>query len=227
MVSNEREANEIEGSGDREWLTVVAFNPAMSFDEDYEDQFVIEQLSAVCKVEYLDDDGDECVEWFEAVLNDRGLHFDGPDSLMDDDMASDYLYECVSSAFEDAIDSRIYDLGCTVDHQVIPSTARDAELTFEMVGACQLQELAGGYYLCTRKFAEFDYKGPTVLEDPAPYYFMERDSDSIIPVHSIADYVSVVNNLDDEFQRLRLQQHVSEVQQAPTEVQRSVQTRRM
>lgn len=66
-----------EAVDDGELLEVVAFNPAMSFDEDEED-LVIEQLSVVCRVEYLDEDGDSRIGWFDAVLNDRGLHFDGP-----------------------------------------------------------------------------------------------------------------------------------------------------
>ncbi|WP_242876447.1 hypothetical protein [Stenotrophomonas maltophilia] len=215
-----------EAADDGELLEVVAFNPAMSFDEDEED-LVIEQLSVVCRVEYIDEDGDSRIGWFDAVLNDRGLHFDGPESLMSEDESNDWLYECVSDAFAEAIDSRVYDLGDTVDHERMPVTVRDAEMTFEMVEEQYIHEIDDCHYVCSHEYLSSDDQGASKIGSVAPYYVVERNSDFIAPIHSASEYVSVVNNLDEEFQRLRLQQHASEVQQSPTDVQRSVQTRRM
>ncbi len=214
-----------EAADDGELLEVVAFNPAMSFDED-EDDLVIEQLSVVCRVEYLDEDGDSRIGWFDAVLNDRGLHFDGPESLMSEDESNDWLYECVSDAFAEAIDSRVYDLGDTVDHERMPVTVRDAELTFEMIDSSYVHEIDARHYVCTKEYLDYD---PQQFEhsEPAPFYVVERNTDLAIPIHTPADYVSVANNLDAEFQRLRLQQHVSAAGQTPTEVQRAQHVRRM
>lgn len=215
-----------EAADDGGLLEVVAFNPAMSFDEDEED-LVIEQLSVVCRVEYLDEDGDSRIGWFNAVLNDRGWHFDGPESLMSENESNDWLYECVSDAFAEAIDSRVYDLGDTVDHERMPVTVRDAEMTFEMVEEQYIHEIDDCHYVCSHDYLSSDDQGASKIGLAAPFYVVERNSDSLVPIHSASEYVSLVNNLDEEFQRLRLQQHANEVQQSPIEVQRSVQTRRM
>lgn len=208
-------------------LEVVAFNPAMSFDEEEEDQLIISQLSVVCKIEYIDEDGDGCVAWIDAILNDRGLHFDGPESLMSDDVSNDWLYECVTSAFEDVIDTTVYDLGDQVDHTRIPVTLRDAEMTFEMIDDTYAHVIGDSHYVCTKEYLDYDPQKFFGESEQAPFYVVERNTDYVVPIHTSADYVSVVNNLDDEFQRLRLQQHVSAAEQTPTEVQRAQHVRRM
>ncbi|HDX0898301.1 TPA: hypothetical protein RNS99_001214 [Stenotrophomonas maltophilia] len=214
-------------SGAGELLEVVAFNPAMSFDEDEED-LVIEQLSVVCRVEYLDADGDLCVGWCDAWLDKNGLFFEEPECLRsDDEESSRWLYESVSDALAEVIDSQVYDLGDTVDHERMPVTLHDAEMTFEMVEEQYIHEIDDCHYVCSHEYLSSDDQGASKIGSVAPFYVVERNSDFIAPIHSASEYVSVVNNLDEEFQRLRLQQHASEVQQSPTEVQRSVQTRRM
>ncbi|HEL3835365.1 hypothetical protein NJG17_08400 [Stenotrophomonas maltophilia] len=226
MYDNE----DIYDEGDGQYLEIIevtAFNPSMSFDEDEEDRLIIEQLSVVCKVEYIDEDGDGCVAWFDAILNDRGLHFDGPNSLMSEDESNDWLYECVTSAFEEVIDSTVYDLGYEVDHTRIPVSLRDAVMTFEMIDDTYVHVIGDSHYVCTHEYLNSDGQGASLIGSAAPFYVVERNSDFIIPIQSAAEYVSVVNNLDDEFQRLRLQQHVSAAEQTPTEVQRSQQVRRM
>ncbi|HDX0879905.1 TPA: hypothetical protein RNS96_000261 [Stenotrophomonas maltophilia] len=221
------EGNYDEGDGHYlEIVEVTAFNPSMSFDEDEEDRLIIEQLSVICKVEYIDEDGDDCVEYFDADLNDRGLHFDGPDSLMGNDVMNDMLFNCVGDALLARINSQDYDLGYEVDHALIPATARDAELTFEMIDSSYVHEIDARHYVCTKEYLDYD---PQQFEhsEPAPFYVVERNTDLAIPIHTPADYVSVANNLDAEFQRLRLQQHVSAAEQTPTEVQRAQHVRRM
>ncbi|HEL4661133.1 TPA: hypothetical protein UN036_000429 [Stenotrophomonas maltophilia] len=227
MCDSENTYDEVDAGEDKDWLTVVAFNPAMSFDEDIEDELVIEQLSAVCRVEYLDDDGDECIAWFVAIRDKNGLHFDGPESLMHDELVNDYLYQCVSDALEEAIDSQKYDLGDTVEHAVIPVALRDAALTFEMVDNEFVHQIDDAHYVCSDRDLDPDDLDGRHLDTPAPYYAVERNSDIFIPIHSPADFVRVANNPAEQFQRARIQNHINAGQKEPVEVQRAVQVRRM
>lgn len=219
MYDDEINYDESEG----ELLSVIAFSPAMSFDEDIEDELVIEQLSVVCRVEYIDADGDECIAWFDAVLNDSGLHFDEPDALRCGGATTDNVYECVSDAFSEAIDSRVYDLGDTVDHKLIPATSRDAELIFEMVDSQFVHEIDDAHYVCSDRYLDPNDLGGRHLDTPAPYYAIERNTDIFIPLHSPADFLRA----PEEFQRARLQNHINAGQEETVEVQRAVQVRRM
>ncbi|MBK0052993.1 hypothetical protein [Stenotrophomonas sp. S39] len=219
MYDDEINYDESEG----ELLSVIAFSPAMSFDEDIEDELVIEQLSVVCRAEYIDADGDECIAWFDAVLDHRGLNFDEPESLKCGGTTTDNMYECVSDAFSEAIDSCVYDLGDAVDHMHIPVTSRDAELIFEMVDSQFVHEIDDAHYVCCDRYLDPNDLGGRHLNTPAPYYAIERNTDLFIPLHSPADFLQ----LDEEFQRARIQNHINVGQEELIEVQRSVQVRRM
>lgn len=215
------EINYDESDGDL--LSVVAFSPAMSFDEDEDDELVIDQLSVVCRIEYIDDNGDERTAWFDAFLDHRGLNFDEPESLRCAGTTTGYVYQCVSDAFTDAIDSRVYDLGDTVDHKLIPATLRDAELIFEMVDNQFVHEIDDDHYVCCDRYLDPDDLGGRHLNTPAPYYAIERNTDLFIPLHFPADFLRV----PEEFQRARLQNHINAGQEERIEGQRAVQVRRM
>ena len=183
-----------------ELISVEAFAPEMFFDDEEEAGNLIDRFEFECRVEYLDDDGDERVRWMSAVFDSRGLNFDGPDCLMDGDVTSDSLYEAVSATMAEAIDFRLYDLGEMTNDQRVGITHRDAEMIMEKVESCDFHTFNNGNEVCTG-----EHLGSGGPDD---FHFVHGTTGDSIAITSIDQLVFIANNTDAAFERQAIEQEL-------------------
>lgn len=183
-----------------ELISVEAFSPEIFFDDEEGSGNLIDRFEFQCKVEYLGGDGDECVRWMKAIFNGGGLHFVGPECLMDGNVTSDSLYEVVSAAMAEVIDFRLYDLGEMTNDQRIEITHRDAEMILEKVESCDYHTFNNGNEVCTGE--RLGSGGPD------DFHFVHGPTGDSIAITSVDQLAFIANNTDAAFECQAIEQEL-------------------